>query len=288
MKDDTADLQHDRIPTGDLDSALPGSPVTPLRTLHNYRIAEGDPDVRGWEVLGADGGKIGEVDDLLVDTQALKARYLEVTLDLSALAGPEVTPGTADVEIPAPPLGLPVGMGGLGSAVSETLVRATLSDEENRLTREHHHGAGTHHVLIPIGLARLDPKHDRVLVESLTATAAAGLPDYQGQRLDPEHEAELRRWFDRTYVHAQHQPHHELYAHDLYDEDRFYGPRRRQADRGEAMAETARAAGLEPGATPPAGELDRTITGELDRAVNAPDHSLTREHEEAALPVRGR
>jgi PRC-barrel domain len=244
MNDDTADPQQDRIPTGELDAALPGSPVIPLRTLHNYRIAEGDPDVRGWEVLGADGSKIGEVDDLLVDTHALRARYLEVALDLHTLEVPEVTPGTADVEIPAPPPGLPAGIGGLGSAVSETLVRATLSDEENRLTREHHHGAGTHHVLIPIGLSRLDPKHDRVLVEGLTAAAAAGLPDYQGQRLDPEHEAELRQWFDRTYVHA---PHHELSAHDLYDKGRFYGPRR-----SKAIAETARAAGLEPGATPPA------------------------------------
>ena len=61
-----------------------------------------------------------------------------------------------------------------------------------------------------------------------------------------------------------------------------------QTDRGEAIAETARAAGLEAVDTTPAGEQDRTITGELDRAVNAPDHSVTRDREEAALPVRGR
>jgi PRC-barrel domain protein len=269
---DTADLQHDRIPTGELDAALPGSPVIPLRTLHNYRIAEGDPDVRGWDVLAADGRKIGEVDDLLVDTRALKARYLEVTLDLDPLQGVEANRETASTEVPAPPI-LPAGTGGLSTAVTETLVRATLSDEENRLTREHHHGSGSRHVLIPIGFARLDPKHDRVLVEGLSAADAAGLPDYHGQRLEPEHEAELRRWFDQTYTHT----------HDLYDENRFYGSRR-----GAAIAETARAAGLEAGDTAPAGEQDRAITGELDRAVNAPDHSVTRDHEETALPVRGR
>lgn len=60
------------------------------------------------------------------------------------------------------------------------------------------------------------------------------------------------------------------------------------ADRGETIAENARAAGLEAGDTAPAGEPDRTITGELDRAVNAPDHSVTRDREEAVLPVRGR
>jgi PRC-barrel domain protein len=272
MNDDMADLQHDRTPTGDLDAALPGSSVTPLRTLHNYRIAESDPDVRGWDVLAADGRKIGEVDDLLVDMHALKARYLEVTLDLEPLQSVETNPELASAEIPAPPVP-PAGTGGLGTAVTETLVRATLSDEENRLTREHHHGSGSRHVLIPIGFARLDPKHDRVLIEGLSAADAAGLPDYHGQRLEPEHEAELRRWFDQTYTHT----------HDLYDENRFYSSRR-----GEAIAETARTAGLEAGDATPAGEQDRAITGELDRAVNAPDHSVTRDREEAVLPVRGR
>jgi len=282
MNDDTADLQRDRTPTGDLDAALPGSSVTPLRSLHNYRIAEGYPDVRGWEVLGADGRKIGEVDDLLVDTKALKARYLEVTLDPEGI-GPETTGGapSAGVEstpIPPPPLSATAAAGGLGSVVAETFVRATLSDEENRLTREHHHGSGTRHVLIPIGFARLDQKHDRVMVERLRAADAAGLPDYNGQHLDAEQEASLRRWFEQADFHT----------HDFYDEDRFYAPRRQRADRGQAITESARAAGLEPAGAPPAGEQDRTVTGELDRAVNAPDHSVTRDREEAALPVRGR
>ena len=55
--------------------------VAPLDELDNFEVADGDPDVRGWEVLGADGRKIGEVDDLLVDTAAMKVRYLDVDLD---------------------------------------------------------------------------------------------------------------------------------------------------------------------------------------------------------------
>ena len=273
MDDDTAVLQHERIPTGDLDAALPGSSVTPLRRLHNYRIAESDPDVRGWEVIGAEGQRIGEVDDLLVDTKALKARYLEVALDLERIGKPEAgaaSPPTPGLESP---LSATSAMGGLAPMVSETLVRATLSDEENRLTREHHHGAGTRHVLIPIGFARLDQKHDHVLIEKLRAADAAGLPDYNGQNLDPELDASLRQWFEQTYTHT---PEGGFAAHDLYDEDRFYGPRRQRAD----LAESARAAGLEPAAVTPAGEQDRTITGELDRAVNAPDHNATRDRRE--------
>ncbi|HEU0302340.1 MAG TPA: PRC-barrel domain-containing protein [Longimicrobium sp.] len=56
--------------------------VVPLGQLDDFRVAEGDPDVRGWEVLAADGRKIGEVDELLVDTGAMKVRYLDVDLDV--------------------------------------------------------------------------------------------------------------------------------------------------------------------------------------------------------------
>ncbi len=55
--------------------------VVPLGQLDDFRVAEGDPDVRGWEVLASDGRKIGEVDELLVDTGAMKVRYLDVDLD---------------------------------------------------------------------------------------------------------------------------------------------------------------------------------------------------------------
>lgn len=64
-----------------------------------YKVAEGDPDVRGWDVMDRDGGRIGEVDDLLVDTEALKVRYLEVRLDPRLVHGTE--DGTASEELPA-------------------------------------------------------------------------------------------------------------------------------------------------------------------------------------------
>jgi hypothetical protein len=55
--------------------------VVPLGQLDDYRVAQDDPDVRGWEVLASDGRKIGEVDELLVDTNAMKVRYLDVDVD---------------------------------------------------------------------------------------------------------------------------------------------------------------------------------------------------------------
>jgi sporulation protein YlmC with PRC-barrel domain len=61
--------------------------VVPLKQLDDFKVAEGEPDVRGWEVVSADGRKIGEVDELLVDTSAMKVRYLDVDLNDELIAG---------------------------------------------------------------------------------------------------------------------------------------------------------------------------------------------------------
>ncbi|MDR0788029.1 MAG: PRC-barrel domain-containing protein [Gemmatimonadota bacterium] len=55
--------------------------VISLNQAEDFGVARGEPDVRGWEVFAADGCRIGCVDDLLVDTEAMKVRYLEVLFD---------------------------------------------------------------------------------------------------------------------------------------------------------------------------------------------------------------
>ena len=60
--------------------------VVPLNQLSDFKVAEGDPDVRGWEVQSADGRKIGSVDELLIDTNAMKVRYLDVEVDRGMVA----------------------------------------------------------------------------------------------------------------------------------------------------------------------------------------------------------
>ena len=52
-----------------------------LGDLAHVQIADGEPDLRGWEVKGPAGRRVGTVSDLLVDTGAMKVRYLEVELD---------------------------------------------------------------------------------------------------------------------------------------------------------------------------------------------------------------
>lgn len=56
-----------------------------LSGLDDFRIAEGNADPRRWAVHGADDRAIGQVEDLLVDTRALKARYVVCEVDEHAL-----------------------------------------------------------------------------------------------------------------------------------------------------------------------------------------------------------
>jgi sporulation protein YlmC with PRC-barrel domain len=39
---------------------------------------DGMPDITDWDVIGSDGEKIGEVQDLIVDPKSKKARYIDV------------------------------------------------------------------------------------------------------------------------------------------------------------------------------------------------------------------
>jgi len=47
----------------------------------DFEIAEGQPDIRGWDVKNESGQKIGEVDELIFDVQSLKVRYIVLDLD---------------------------------------------------------------------------------------------------------------------------------------------------------------------------------------------------------------
>lgn len=47
----------------------------------DFEIVKGEPDIRGWDVKNSTGEKIGEVEDLIVDAQQKKVRYMVVDLD---------------------------------------------------------------------------------------------------------------------------------------------------------------------------------------------------------------
>jgi hypothetical protein len=237
----------------DTDRPATSPRVTPLRNLRGYRIADGAPDVRGWEIVGGDGKRIGSVNDFLVDSVEGKVRYLDVQLDTGLYrAGGESNPQdqrpspAADAAPGLDPLASGMAVSGMASVpgavitpslvgaatVTEYLVRETLSDEENRLTADHHldsrHHTGERHVVFPVGQTEIDEEADRVLVPSLKAADAVNLPPYVPGEISPDYEQSLRRWFDPSFTPS---PDRDLYAGDLYDQERFYRRRRAAAQR---------------------------------------------------------
>jgi sporulation protein YlmC with PRC-barrel domain len=56
-----------------------------LSHLRDYDIGRNEPDPRGWTVVNREGRAVGEVKDLVVDTQRMAATYLDVELDTKTL-----------------------------------------------------------------------------------------------------------------------------------------------------------------------------------------------------------
>lgn len=61
------------------DLTLEGKPrIAPYRDSPGFEVAKGDPDPRGWDVVGLDKKVAGKVSDLWVDRSEAIIRYLEV------------------------------------------------------------------------------------------------------------------------------------------------------------------------------------------------------------------
>lgn len=54
--------------------------IVPLRASNEWSVAEGDRDIRGWDVKGCDGAVAGTVKDIWVDRSEALIRYVEVEL----------------------------------------------------------------------------------------------------------------------------------------------------------------------------------------------------------------
>jgi sporulation protein YlmC with PRC-barrel domain len=55
-----------------------GTPVVPLREAKQFRLPKTAPNVRGWSVFGEDHERVGVVEEMLVDLEQMKVRYLDV------------------------------------------------------------------------------------------------------------------------------------------------------------------------------------------------------------------
>jgi hypothetical protein len=72
--------QHDERPANEETGT-----VRPLSAMSDLRVADGEPDIRGWEVVGKDRRAIGTVHDLVVDSAELRVRYMDVEIRSAAI-----------------------------------------------------------------------------------------------------------------------------------------------------------------------------------------------------------
>ncbi|HEX6036776.1 PRC-barrel domain-containing protein [Longimicrobium sp.] len=61
----------------------------PLSRLRGHRLMAGALDVRGWDVCSADGRRVGDVHDVLVDCASMEVRYLDVEVENVVVTGRE-------------------------------------------------------------------------------------------------------------------------------------------------------------------------------------------------------
>lgn len=154
-----------------------------LNELNDYKVAGDDPDVRGWSIVDRDNQEFGVIQELIVDPEREKVRYLDVI------------PG------------------------------ASGSDRKEE-----------DHLLIPIGVARIDNDRGRVQVSDIDKEMLTSYPTHRGTTISRDYEYlvverfnapdsdETRR--DRNIDQSRAED-TDFYNNQFYDEDRFYTNRNR-------------------------------------------------------------
>ena len=110
----TAVAKHSCMTEHQLDTNVLTHRLEPFSTMVDCHLAEGTPDIRGWEVTSPTSVHLGIVNDLLVDLASLRVRYLDIVLDTSTQ--------------PARVL-LPIGKVWINDALDEIVVPASPSLE---------------------------------------------------------------------------------------------------------------------------------------------------------------
>lgn len=135
-----------------------------LNELSDYKVASQDSDVRGWDVKDADNRVIGKVDNLLVNRRKDKVIYLDVEVDktiIDANHDPYGTPNSAEVH-------------------------------------EFMNSEGENHIIIPVGLVRLNEDQKYVYTETINhQTFAETKRIAKGRAVDRDYETVVLESYDR-------------------------------------------------------------------------------------------
>jgi hypothetical protein len=83
------------------------------------------------------------------------------------------------------------------------------------------------HLLIPIGVAKIDDEHDDVLVPTLDGNMARKIPSYSGKEVTRDYEQTLLTTLSPEYNTALHQ-NESFYENKHFDDSKFYRSKKRK------------------------------------------------------------
>ena len=136
-----------------------------LHELSDYKVAEGDPDVRGWKVNDREQGCIGKVDNLLVNKNTQRVVYLDVEVD-SSIIDANHSPYSKSVK----------------EGVHEFLNKE-----------------GENHLIIPIGMVTLDKDSEKVHTDTIDhRTFAETKRTGKNETIDREYELWVLESYNRS------------------------------------------------------------------------------------------
>lgn len=162
-----------------------------LDDLSGYKVASDYNDVRGWEVKDADNRRIGKVDRLLANKETKRVVYLDIEVDESVIAdGHEVYDKSA-------------------------------SDGAHEFLNKD----GESHLIIPIGMVRLDEDNKHVISETVDySTFSKTKRIGKGAEIDRDYEVSVLGQY------SQEQADNEAHKQDgeFYDRQVFKRPEDRR------------------------------------------------------------
>jgi len=214
----------------------------------DFKIVDGEPNIKGWQVKNTAGDLIGIVHELLFDPQLRKVRYLVVDLDGNTIGIQE----NKKVLIPIGIAELYNRDGISQSEIDEEKIEerdlAIDGDPEARLAA----GDEVIHIGDPeAGFAAegalYTPTEDgEVVIVPVTAAQLLQLPAYEQGKLNSEAELSVRRIFEgqfaqslaarETTVYDK----NEFYTHEHFNEDKFYNRTKPTVNPGEDIDEDPR------------------------------------------------
>lgn len=161
----------------------------------DFEIVEGEPDIRGWDVKNSNGKKIGEVEELILDAQKRKVRYMVVDLDDNEL------------DLDDRRVLIPIGLAELDKEDDDVLLRSVTAEQLRAL-----------------------PKYED---DTLDEEAERNICSILGRQQDtmryyPQNSDELK---NRSATAQKHTPEedYDFYRHEHFNDDNLYRNRLHEA-----------------------------------------------------------